>query len=69
MSGWQRIPATEWAAWASIHGHVVRPIEWEILQEMDFTFVEATAGKSEAGASSKPVHPEATPALFDAIFS
>lgn len=67
MSGWQRTPASEWAAWASIHGHVVRPIEWEILQEMDFAFVEATAPGSEENKKPESAG-ELTADIFDALF-
>ena len=66
VNGWQAIPPTEMRAWAAITGNVLRPDEWQILRDMDATYMKAAMPKSDDDPADRP---ELTAAAFDAMFA
>jgi hypothetical protein len=67
MSGWQRIPASEWTDWQAIAGVIVRLEEWQILRDMDAAFVTA-ARQAHDETRPRSGGQELTPEAFDAVF-
>jgi len=68
MTGWLPLTATELKAWESMTGNIVRREEWQIIREMDRTFLEMANARDGEGAPIRSSSHELTGSAFDAMF-
>lgn len=65
MSAWLPISSVEMAAWSHLTGNIVRSEEWQIMRDMDVTYLRATSSDDK----SAPIpDQEITTTAFDAVF-